>query len=118
MTDLERVRPWLEGALEYSGGTHIWQDIVDNVVTGKMQLWFGEKSSAITEILCYPRKKVLHVFLAGGDMNELIDMIEDASNWGRTQGCNAITMSGRKGWQRVLDKDEWLLTSVTMGKEL
>jgi len=118
MSELDRCRKWLESALEYAGGTHEWSDIVDSVSTGRMQLWPAEKSGAITEILCYPRKKVLHVFLAGGDMIELVNMIEDASRWGVSQGCKSITMSGRKGWQRVLNKDDWSLKAVTMGREL
>jgi hypothetical protein len=118
MTELERVRPWLEGALEYSNKTHNWKDIVEALKTSKMQLWSSEKSSAVTEILCYPRKKVLHVFLAGGDMTELLNMIENATYWGKKQGCTELTMSGRKGWQRVLGKDKWSLQAVTMIKDI
>ena len=28
--ELERCRPWIEAALEYCGGTHEFEDIVDN----------------------------------------------------------------------------------------
>ena len=56
----------------------------------------------MSEVVEYARKKVLHIFLAGGDMEELVDMIDSAEAWGRTLGCTALTMSGRKGWERAL----------------
>jgi hypothetical protein len=118
MSDLEKARPWIEAALEYGGGTHEWEDIVKSLCEGKMQLWVGDKSAAITEILSYPKKKVLHVFLAGGDMNELISMINDASEWGKLQKCVSMTISGRRGWERVLGKVGWKAKMIVMEKEI
>jgi hypothetical protein len=39
MTEMERCRPWIEDALEYSGGTHVFDDVVSGVTSGRMQLW-------------------------------------------------------------------------------
>lgn len=102
MNILEHSRPYLEAALEYSGGTHLLEDVVDMLVSGRGQLWPGKNCAAVTEIIAYPRKKVLHCFLAGGDMDEIISMLEDAKAWGRAQGCTGFTIAGRKGWKRVL----------------
>ena len=118
MTDLDRVRPWLEAALRYSGDTHEWEDVVQGLIDGRMQLWAGDKSAAVTEILVYPRKKVLHVFLAGGTMSQLIDMIDDVAQWGKTQGCTGMTLSGRNGWKRILSKLGWDAKMVVMEKEI
>ena len=35
MTELQRCRQWIEAALEYSGGTHLYEDVVTAVVEGK-----------------------------------------------------------------------------------
>lgn len=118
MTELERVRPWIEGALRYSGGTHTFEDVVQGIVDRRMQLWPGERSAAVTEILSFPRKKVLNTFLAGGDMDELMLMMRDAQKWARAQGCDTMTMSGRKGWLRVLNKHGWQEAYATMAVEL
>jgi hypothetical protein len=112
--ELERCRPWIEAAMEYSGGTHEFEDIVHALIEGRMQFWPAPEGCAITEILCYPRKKVLHVFLAGGEMDQLIDMIEGAAAWGRGQGCSGMTMAGRLGWERVLNKSGWKRSMVVM----
>ena len=60
LSELERCRGWIDAALEYGGGTHIYEDIVEAIVEGRMQLWPAKDSCLITEIIVYPRKKVLH----------------------------------------------------------
>ena len=118
MTELDRCRPWIEAALEYSGGTHTFEDIVQGIVSGHMQLWPAPKGCAVTQIVVYPQKKTLHVFLAGGEMEQLLDMMGDAAAWGRTQGCAAMTLSGRIGWQRALRGHGWETRLVQMEKEI
>jgi hypothetical protein len=44
------------------------------------------------------------VFLAGGKMRDIVEMHHPAAEWGRQQGCTAMSIAGRKGWQRVLKK--------------
>lgn len=102
--DMDQIRKWIADALEYSGGTHTVDDVIDGIVSGHMQLWPAPRGCAVTEIVSYPRKKVLHVFLAAGEMDQIVDMLESAKDWGRQQGCDAFTIAGRKGWKRVLAK--------------
>jgi hypothetical protein len=118
MNDLEKARPLLQPALDRGGNTHKWDDIVNALVKGSMQLWVGEKSAAVTEILAYPEKKVLHVFVAGGNMNELISMIDSAKEWAKLQKCDSMTISGRRGWEKVLSKEGWKAKMIVMEKEL
>jgi len=101
---IDQYRHWIEDALAYSGGTHGFEDVRNAVSTGAMQIWPAAKGVAITEIVNYPRKRVLHIFLAAGEMDQLTDMIDAAVNWGRSQGCTGLTMAGRLGWRRVLVK--------------
>lgn len=117
MQELDRCRDWIESALEYSGGTHAFADIVAGVLKGSMQLWAGEKGCAITEIVSYPNKKVIHVFLAGGDMQQIIDFQQSAIEFGKMNGCSSMTIAGRKGWTKVLDKHGWKESFVVMSKE-
>lgn len=118
MSELERCRPWIEAALEYSGGSHTFDDIVDLVRSGKAQLWPAPRGCAVTEIVVYPQKRVLHLFLAGGELDQLRDMFNDAADWGRAQGCEAMTLSGRVGWSRVMRPDGWRQTAVVMERAI
>jgi len=117
LQELIRCKDWIEDALEYSGGTHIFEDIVEAVLAGRMQLWSGERGCAVTEIISYPRKKVIHVFLAAGEMEQIIDFEESALEFGRINGCQTMTLAGRKGWTKILDKRGWKESFVVMSKE-
>lgn len=105
--EIVRCRPWIEAALEYSGGTHDFIDIAEGLYKGTMQLWPAEKGCIVTEIVVYPRKKVVNVFLGGGDLEQILDMHEDVIEWGKLQGCSALTMTGRFGWKKPLAKHGW-----------
>lgn len=115
---IDRCRPWIEAALAYSGGTHTFKNVSDSILSGTMQLWPADKACAVTEIVLYPSKKVLHVFLAGGEMDQIIDMQKSAEIWGRNQGCTSMTIAGRSGWKRVLAKHGYEEKFVTLAKEL
>lgn len=118
VNDLVKCKEWIEAALEYSGGTHSINDVFHAILEGRMQLWPADKGCLVTEILVYPRKKVLHIFLAGGELDQLTDMHEDVINWARQQECSALTLSGRQGWSRALEKFGWKLQLVHLSKEI
>jgi hypothetical protein len=118
MDQLVRCKNWIEAALAYSGGTHSFQDIVDGVLSGAMQLWAGKSGCAVTEISVYPRKKVFHVFLAAGDMEQIIDFQDSAIQFAKMNGCDSMTIAGRSGWKRVLDKHDWHEQFVVLEREI
>ena len=115
---LLRCREWIEAALEYTGGTHDFIDIRNAVQNGSMQLWASEDSCAVTEIIVYPKKKVLHVFLAGGTIDGIIDMQKSAAEWGKMYGCSEMTIAGRQGWSKVLKSHGWRTAFTVMEKEI
>lgn len=118
MTELERCKPWIVAALEYSGGTHLFEDIAAGIASGHMQLWPAPDGCLVTEIVVFPRKKVLNVFLGGGKLRQLTDMHDDVAAWARAQGCEAATINGRPGWQRVYRSRGWQPLHMTLTKEL
>jgi len=119
--ELMRGKDWIESALKKGGNTHDFVDIVDGVMSGHMQLWMGKNGCAVTEIVVYPNKKVLHVFLAGGNkgygIKQITDMHDDAMAWGKQQDCEGMTVAGRKGWKKVLQKKGWSEQFTTLLKE-
>ena len=103
---LERLRHHVEAALEYSGGTHDFEDVVQMVEGHRLQLWPAKDSVVLTEIIDYPRLKNLHYFLAGGDLDELSRMRPLIESWGKSVGCTRVTLAGRRGWAKTFLKDE------------
>ena len=114
--ELSRCREWIEAALGYGGGTHDFNDVVDAISTGHMQLWPADDGCLVTEIVKYPRKTVLHIFLAGGRMGQITDMHDDVIAWAKTQGCESLTLAGRKGWVKALAPYGWNQNLVVLEK--
>lgn len=109
MTDLEqleRLRHHVEAALEYSGGTHAFDDIVEMVKKEQLQVWPATQSIVLTEVIVYPKLKNLHYFLAGGDLDELSRMRPMIEFWGKSLGCTRVSLAGRRGWAKTFLKDE------------
>jgi len=117
-SELERCRPWLEAALALSGGTHLFQDVVECVKLGTMQFWNAPKGCAVTQILEYPRKKILHVFLAGGELDQVKGFVDSMAYFGKLNGCTSMTLAGRRGWVRALADLGWQETFTSMGVEI
>jgi hypothetical protein len=116
---LERLRHHVEAALEYSGGTHHFDDVVEMVIQNKLQVWPATQSVVLTEIIVYPRLKNLHYFLAGGDLDELSRMRPIIESWGKSIGCTRVSLAGRRGWAKTFLKDEGYSPQWTvLAKEL
>ena len=119
--ELIRCKDWIQSALNKGGDTHDFKDVVDGIMSGNFQLWLGTNGCAVTEIVVYPNKKVLHVFLAGGDqgqgIEQITDMHDDAMAWGKQQGCDGMTVTGRRGWKKVLASKGWKEQFTTLLKE-
>lgn len=118
LTEFDRCAPWLEAALKYANNTHNIEDIRKGVANGYYQLWPAEKGALITEIESYPNRNVLHVFLGGGELQQLLDMVESVEVYAKTIGCKSVTVSGRKGWVKLLKRRGARELCTTMAKEL
>lgn len=94
----------LLNALEYSNGTHSLEDVAMALNRDEMQLWPGINTAIVTEIITYPKLKCIHVFLAAGDMDEVIRILPYIEKHGKMEGCTRMTMTGRKGWEKVMNK--------------
>lgn len=105
--EMERCRDWIEAALDHGGNTHDFEDVYEAVSSGYMQFWPADDACAVTEIITYPKKKVLHIFLAGGNKNTIIAMNASAAAFGEFQGCDAMSICGRAGWARELKGYGW-----------
>ncbi|NDD54301.1 hypothetical protein EBZ39_10570 [bacterium] len=91
---------YIEDALQYCNGTHELQDVADQIFNGELQLWPAKDTALVSQIVVYPKRKSIHIFLAGGNIDELINMEESVFSWARRQGCDMLTFSGRLGWSR------------------
>lgn len=103
-TELQRR---LMRALDVAGKTHGPEDIARAVDEGRMQAWNAGDSLILTEVLSFPQARALNVFLAVGNLDEVLSLLPDLESFGREHGCEKMRMEGRRGWARVLPAYGW-----------
>lgn len=109
----------VESALVYTEGSHTFEDIAAGIDLGQFKLLVAPNSLMLLEVIEYPQRKDLHVFLAAGKLEELEKMTPAVEEFGRRLGCKFITLSGRRGWERTYLRGRgWKQTSIVMSKEL
>jgi hypothetical protein len=92
-----RCRAWLVPAIE--GATEA--EVMRELAAGRAQLWRGERSAMLTQLVDGPEPFIL-VWLGGGDLRELLAMRPGVEAWARAQGAHAAWINGRRGWRRTL----------------
>ena len=109
----------LQRALDEGGNMHSLQDVLDRVEAKTARLWVGRESVAVVEILDAPPRKVCHVWLAAGDIEEIVNEMEPAcAEWSRGEGCSALRISGRNGWRRVLKPKGYRAREVVLERQV
>jgi hypothetical protein len=116
--DLDRHRHHIEAALDYAQHSHTFDDVVAMVLQGRLRLWSLPNSVMLTEVITYPRYQTYHMFLGGGDLQEILAMHPQVEQAAREAGCTKLSVTGRQGWVRALKNHGWTPAHVTCTKEL
>jgi len=115
---MQRHLAGLVEALERGGGTHTVEDVLAQVQSGEAQAWENDGGLIVTEIHDTPRMRVLHFWLATGELDAVIRLSHEAMRWGAGLGCKQATLAGRRGWEKVLAPEGWTPALVLMQREL
>jgi len=118
MKEWERCKPWIEAALEggFYGIDHV--EAMLNRPHNPAQFWPGKNAAIVTEVQDHGSCRVLFVWAAGGDMEEIIGMAAGIEAVGRLLGCEYAMSEGRDGWARVMKKHGFEHYSTTIRKAL
>lgn len=107
-------RAWLAPALEDAS----WDEVAAALAAGRAQLWPGERSAMVTTLQITPEGPTCHVWLAGGELADLLAMAVGVEAWARAQGCAWVTLNGRKGWARALKRRGFAPAGEELRKKL
>jgi hypothetical protein len=95
--------PLLDRALARGRDAGLSRDALEaQVDAGRAQLWPGERSVMVTSLHDTDEGGCIHVWLAAGDLAELLSMGPGIEAWARAQGCQFASIDGRPGWGRAL----------------
>jgi len=82
-------------------------------------VWDGMriKAAVVTELTSANREKFCTIVACGGeDSGEWLPLISGLEKYAKAEGCKAMRIWGRKGWQRVLP--DYKAASVLLEKEI
>lgn len=119
LADYFECRDLLLEALAHGDGRVNEALLVAGLVRGDYQLWRTPNSAGVTQVVSNPFNKSLFVFLSAGDLDEvLFACANDVEQWAKAQGCTAMMLSGRKGWERALRPLGYAFSSTNLIKQI
>ncbi len=118
----------MKKALARGTGEHSAEDIKLAVKRKNMQLWgfqapgFAPLAMAITEVYCWPSKRVCCVIYAATEIpmgpNFWRDAIGPIEKWARHHKCDSVRAEGRDGWAPVMAAAGYKKIHTTIEKDL
>ena len=114
-----RCRGWIEAALAHDGGFHAIEDVEAAIADGEAHFWPGARSAIVTQFWLFPKARALNFWLAGGDLDEIVEALRPAiEDWARQRGCDRLVIAGRPGWARALKTFGYSPLWTALGKDL
>ena len=119
------IERFLDKLIPITNGRFIKIDLLHDLLIGKQHLWIVTDDEeyivgmVMTEVLHYPRKRILGIqYCAGEKLNEWMDStLEILENWALDNECEAMELTGRKGWVKKLALQEWKQEYVVVKKD-
>jgi hypothetical protein len=84
--------------------THDKLSVWQRIATGKAKLWLGDAAAIVSEIINHPTGvRSQNTWIAGGEIDEIKEMMRTVETWGYAHGCHREIGNGRKGWLRAFE---------------
>lgn len=108
--EMDQVRPLISAALEHDlESMPVWDALVriHRGDYGVLRVWANDELQAalvVTTRLIGGGRKALHVVACGGGLLEhwLDPVLDELHLWALDENCQAVTLVGRNGWERIL----------------
>ena len=98
--------------------------ILASILDGERDLWIamddgGVFIAMLTEIVLYPKKKVLRFALIGGsNLKKALQFLDFIELMCVRKGIKSSEVWGRQGWLRVLKRNGYKYQSILLSKDL
>ena len=103
----------LQRALDYQGGLFTLTDILERIAQGTMQSWVHNNSWAVTQISVYPRRRVLEIVAAVGDLRDCRILHGKILAFAREMSVDLVAAYGRRGWARDAERNGWKIKTTS-----
>lgn len=107
-------------ALSRMGGVYLVSDILKAIAAGRMQSFAEGDSWAITQVVSYPRARVLDILIAVGDLEQCRKLHGRVLQYARDNDIGLVQAYGRRGWLADARSHGWKVktTSYLYQREL
>lgn len=112
--EMYRWRDRVEKALRIGGDGYTFRDVLAAVEAGRAQLWATPGAIIVTQIEEYPAGRVCRFWIAAGRLPDVLRIAPEVYAWAKEVGCVAATLTGRRGWERVLGSQGWRRSPLVM----
>jgi len=113
----ERVQ-YIEAALQKGGEPFTVDDVYELVCTGMAHFEPVEDGAAVFFFHNYPQKRLLRIWLYGGNLPSIEQVLDAAHEHAKRLQCDGIELDGRKGWERILKPHGFDYKRAVLVKEL
>jgi hypothetical protein len=120
LNQLMSRRQQVESALNHQDGEGFtFAHVFDRVARGEALFFWNDSSCAVMEVRSFPGGNMLHIFLAAGTTDGLLELYTGVAEWGKRElNCTRMTTLCRKGFRRRLAKHGWRENQVWLVKEI
>ena len=116
--NLKKFRGFIEDALGHADHSHSFDHICERVIRGDLLMYPLPHAVLLCEISEAPNFKTFHVYLGGGDLEEMLDAQSMIEADAKLFGCKYVSMTGRLGWKPHFEKRGWKHRLSIYKKEL
>ena len=118
----EQMLARFERALRQGGNTHTVQDVLRRLHEGKATSFGNDHDAVIVaEVIDAPQRRMCNYWIVAGDLHSCAAYQPQVDEWGRANGCNIATATGRMGWLRLQQTPlgaDWKPVGIKFAKEL
>jgi hypothetical protein len=107
-------------ALVRAGDLYSLEDIIVRLADGRMQQFVQGESWLVTQVVDYPRARVLEFFLVVGSGPDLVYLEDQAVYYAISIGATQIRAFGRPGWAKAYlpNRPEWRRTADVFTRDV
>lgn len=121
---VDTVWPSVYPLLKNTADTHLdVDDVYYRLENGDWTLWISKVegiivSAAVTSFIHYPKYTAFRIILCAGSGTNWADATEYLEEVAKHNGCEALEVLGRKGWERALRSRGFEFQNITLNKRL
>lgn len=104
----DRCRKYLDLSVYHETQSFTMEDLAIGIKAGYYQLWPSENAAAVTgTFLLKDGGECVQVMAAGGEYDEVMELLDQIETVARRGGAEALMTVGRIGWRKEAKIREW-----------